>query len=745
MVTREELRNLLWPDHTFVDFEHGLNTSIKELRAALNDSVSEPRYIETLPKLGYRMLAPVTAADQTPGAPEVPLLPKNLPISSPAASPASIPRSAFLSRARLAVPAALVALIITALGAIYFLHRGRAAVLREKDTIVVADFQNATGEPIFDEALKQALTVALEQSPYFRVLPDRRSLLILKQMGHSPDQRVTGPVAAELCQRAGSKVLVQGSISSLGSNYLIGLNAIRCDNSDDIAREQAEASRKEDVIRLLGTAASQLRNRLGESVGSIQKHGAPLEQVTTSSLDALTAYGMAMATFTHESARQAIPFFQRAIQLDPSFSMAYGQLANVYRNLGETELSRENAAKAFDHRDRLTESERLVIEGWYESEVNGDLEKATQLYEMELRDYSPSAGVLNDLGAMYGELGRYEKAIELSREALRLEASSESYANLAIELLGVGDRDGARAMLDEAAAKNLPAEFLFQERYWAAFLNGNTQEMERVVAAAAKFPDAQALTLGDQARTEAYFGRMKKSRIFTESLVTLLESQRQREPAANCLADAALREAEFGENARMRQYASRALRLARSQAAVTLAALAFAEIGDARQSNTLAEELNAKHPSDTLLQKYWLPTIRGITLLHQRDWSKAVEALGVAIPFDSAAPNVVAISPFYPAYVRGQAYLAGENARQAAQEFHKIIDHPGMVINFPLGALAHLWLARAYASSGETTKARDSYRTLLQLWNQADPDLMLLVQAREESARLEQTALASTQ
>jgi tetratricopeptide (TPR) repeat protein len=563
-------------------------------------------------------------------------------------------------------------------------------------------------------------------------------------MGHSPDERLTGKIAIELCQRAGSKVMVQGSISSLGTIYLIGLTAIRCDNSDAVAHEQSEAKHKEEIISALGGAAVRLRKHLGESLTSVEKHNAPLEQATTTSLEALQAYGMAISTHGKEGDRAAIPLYDRAVELDPSFALAYGQLATIYQNLGETQLARENAIKAFQHKEQLTESERLLIEAWYNTIVTGDLEKATQLYEMRVQNFPPSANVLNDLGISYGNMGRYEKATEILREALHMDPSgATTYANLAASLLATNRVDEAGVILAQAADQKVQTDYLLQVHYWKAFLQGNSKEMDEILSQAANVPGAGALLLSEQARTEAYFGHLEKSRQFSELAAKMMEREGDKESAAVCLAELAIREAEIGSGMQARRHALNALQKARSQAVLTLTALVMAQTGDLKRAQMFVKELNKNYPSDTLVQKYWLPTIRARMELRKGNWSKALETLSIAAPLDFAASPALPVSTLYPAYVRGEIYLSEGDGNRAVAEYNKLIDRPGMVLNFPLGALAHLGRARAYALTDDRAKAHDSYQEFFQLWNGADSDLSLLRQARAEFSKLTQASIVT--
>jgi len=740
VVTREEMRERLWTSDTFVDFEHSLNSAIKKLRAALGDSPENPRYVETIPRIGYRFIAPVIDIADARTTSTSKHLGDSLAETTHLESTQPV-FSRVLSKSRWFALLASALGVLTAILATYFFYGSKSPVLKESDSIVLADFENTTREGIFDEALRQGLAVALEQSPYIQILSDRKIAVIFKQMGYPPDARLTGQIAIELCQRAGSKVLVQGSISGLGTVYLIGLTAFRCDNSDAVAHEQSEAKNKEAIISALGEAATRLRKRLGESMRSVQKYNAPLEQATTTSLEALKAYGMALSTYGREGDRAAIPLFDRAIELDPSFALAHGQLATIYQNLGETELARENAIGAFQHKERLSEPERLVIEAWYNVIVTGDLEKATQLFEMELKNYPPSASVLNDLGFSYVSLGRYEKATGVLREALRLDPDgATTYANLALTLLASDQIREASAILKRADDQKLQTDYLLETRYLKGFFEGNSKEMEETLSQAANVPGARPILLSAQARTEAYFGRFEKSRQASRLAAKMMEQEADKESAAVCLAELAIREAEVGIDMQARRDAKDALEQVHSQTVVTLVALVMAQTGDLKRAQMFVKELNENYPSDTLIQKYWLPTIRARMQLRQGSWSNALETLSVAAPFDFAAPPALSVSTLYPAYVRGEIYLSEGDGSRAVVEFSKLTDHRGMVLNFPLGTLAHLGRARAYALMGDWARAHDSYREFFRLWKGADADLSLLRKARAEFAKLTQAS-----
>jgi eukaryotic-like serine/threonine-protein kinase len=636
--------------------------------------------------------------------------------------------------------AALGCAITAALIAGGFYYRSHhTKPLTEKDTVVLADFDNTTGEAVFNDALRQGLEVGLAQSPFIQVMPDRKVLVIMKQMGHSADERLTGPNAIEICQRTGSKVTVQGSIASLGTTYLLGLQAIRCDTGELIANEQVQAKRKEAVIDALGRATALLRARLGESLPSIQKYNAPLEQATTSSLDALNAYGLALSTWDRKGDPTSIPFFKKAIEIDPNFAMAYGALATIYHNLNEAELARVNATKAYDLRDRVTEIEKLSIESRYFLYVTGDLEKAAQVYEFTVQNYPQSAGAFNHLGSTYGELGQYEKAIDSLRKALTLDPTrAQTYFNLAINLLGMGRLEDAAAVMREAENRKFRTDNLVQINYWIAFLRGDRAAMQSIILTSSDIPGAPSRLLSEQANTEAYYGHYEKARRLSREAAEQMEHDGNLESAADCLAVAALRESAVGDVAQARGDIAGAVKLARGRAVLTLSALVKARTGDLKQAKALSAMLNSQYPADTLIQRYWLPTISAeLALREERPW-QAVDALKVAEPYEAAASSFSA-GTLDPAYARGEAYLAAGDGQSALAQFQKLTSQPGLVVNSPLGALARLGVARAYSRAHDQAKASAAYLDFLQVWKDADPEIPILTQAQTEYARLLET------
>jgi serine/threonine protein kinase/tetratricopeptide (TPR) repeat protein len=638
---------------------------------------------------------------------------------------------------KVAVPVLLVVLI--AAGGIYHHSRQQTAHrLTDKDTVVLADFANSTGDAVFDDTLKTALSVSLRQSPFLNVLTDSQVAKTLQQMTRPAGTKLTPELARELCQRAGSKAYLAGAIGRLGSEYVVGLKAVNCSNGNTLAEEQVTATSKEKVLDSLGGAASKLRTELGESLATVQKFDAPLEQATTFSLDALNAYDLALSTWDKKGDRDSLPIFKKAIELDPNFAMAYSALATINHNLGDSELARENATKAYGLRDRVTEAEREAIEARYYLYVTGDLEKAAEVYAVAVQNYPDSAGAYNHLANDEGKLGRYEQSVQDLRKALLLDPSRAStYANLAVGLLALNQVEEASAVLAEADKRGLQTDILLQAHYWIAFLRNDEKEMERLVQRSSDLPGAQAILLSEQSNTAAYYGHFEKAREFSRAAENLMERDGNKELAASYLVQAAVRESEVGEFARAQQYISQAQKLSHGQDVATLSAVALVQIGSVNQAEALCHELDKQWPEGTIVQKYWLPAIRAQIDLRRARPSKAIDDLGVATPLEFANPGSTAVPTLYPAYVRAQAYLAMGDGPRAATEFRKLTDRPGLVLNYPLGALAHLGLARAYKSSGELQNSRQAYLDFLSLWKDADPDIPILKQAKAEYAKLQ--------
>jgi DNA-binding winged helix-turn-helix (wHTH) protein/tetratricopeptide (TPR) repeat protein len=733
LVTRERIREELWSNDTFVDFDNALNTTIGKLRAALSDSADNPRFLETVPRRGYRFVAPVT-------------FPPSVPVSASSTQPTiATTESAVAPTSPQIVlrgigwrrPTVIAVLVAIGLGVYWYQHRPGFQIT-SKDKIVLADFVNTTGETVFDDALRQGLEVGLEQSPFVKVLSDRNAQRIMKQMGRSPEDRMAGKTAIEVCQRANAKVTIQGSIANLGSTYLIGLAAIRCDNSQPIANEQVQATRKEDVVDALGQATAKIRSRLGESLPSIQKFNAPLEQATTSSLEALSAYGLALSTWDKKGDRDSLPFFQKAIELDPNFAQAYVSLATVYRNLGESNQALESATKAYGLRSRVTEAERLSIDARYYAYVTGELEKVKEVYTREIQNYPDSPAGYNHLGNTEGELGDYEESTQQFRKALLMDPTrANTYFNLSITLLALDRVDEASAVWTEANKRKLQSDTLLQVGYWIAFLRNDDVGMQRFLQQSSEVLGAHAVLLSEQSNTEVYHGRFEKARELSRSAAELWEKDSDKEAAARCLAQAGVREAEVGNADKAREFISQAQKLSSDRDTMTLAAMSMALIGNAKQAEVLSDELGKQSPLGTYVQKYWLPLIHAEINMRGKQPLKAVEDLNIVVPpLELAGPSAMPGPTLYPTYARAQAYLAAGKRAAAIAEFQKLIDHPGLTVNYPLGALARLGLARAYARSGNIQKARQAYKDFFDIWKDADSGIPLLKDAKSEFARL---------
>jgi tetratricopeptide (TPR) repeat protein len=548
---------------------------------------------------------------------------------------------------------------------------------------------------------------------------------------------MTGRVAIDLCRRIGGKATIQGSVSSLGTSYLVGLAAIRCDTGKPVAREEAEASRKEDVIDALGKATARLRGQLGESLPSIQKYNAPLEQATTSSLEALDAFGKALTTWDAKGDLASVPLFKKAIGLDPNFAMAYGALATVYNNLREADLARANTMAAYKLRERVTETERASIDARYYLYVTEEVDKAAQTYQTLALEYPNSAGSLNHLGAADLKLGHYERAVGGLRKALQLDPTrATTYGNLAASLLCLNRVQEAADVLAAADQRGIHTDYLLQVNYWLAFIRDNKSGMQRLLSQSAEIPGAYALLLSEQGNAEAYFGRFDKAGSLTVAASERMAHDGDDDLGASVLAQAAVWRAEAGSTAEAHRLIQQAQRVSHNKQITTLAALVYADLGDSRKALSIGETLDRQYPNGTFVQNYWLPLIRAKVELRRGNAAKAVSLLSVTEPFDVAAPDEFHTSSLYPEYARGQAYLAAGDGKRAGDAFKSLIDRPGMVLDIPLGALARLGQARAYVLSGRTTEARDAYQSFFKLWSDADPDLPVLRQAHAEFDRL---------
>src|SRR5579862_5272560 len=615
-------------------------------------------------------------------------------------------------------------------------HPVAAAALTEKDTIVLADFDNKTGDPLFDDTLKQGLFVQLEQSPFLELVSENKVNQTLKLMGRPAGERLTPEVAREVCQRTGSKAMLTGSIAGIGSQFVIGLKAVNCDTGDVLAGAQEQAAGKEAVLKSLDAAAVTLRSKLGESLSSVQKHATPVEEATTQSLEALKAYSLALKTRSTKGDTAALPLFKRAVELDPKFAMAYRGVGVAYSNLNEIGRSAEYVRKAYDLREKVSERERFSIEGYYYTVVTGELEKAAQTYELWQQTYPRDFIPHVNLAYVYNNLGNLEKNLEESRAALQMEPNTvTNYGNTGSAYVSLNQLDEAEAVYKQAEERKLESETLITARYLLAFLKGDTAKMQQLVSSAMGKPGTEDLLLAVQADTEGWYGRLKKSRELARRAMDSAEHNDAKESAASYQTSAALREVESGNREQARSEANAALKLAPNRDVRTTAAYSLARAGDTAGAEKLAAELDKTYPLDTLVQRYWLSTIRAAVALEHKDPIRAIELLKETSSIELGSPNSFVY--LAPVYERGEAYLALGDGNQAAGEFQKFIDHRGVVGNFPWGALAHVGLARAYAMQGDTAKARAAYQDFLALWKDADPDIPILKEAKAEYAKLQ--------
>jgi serine/threonine protein kinase/CheY-like chemotaxis protein/tetratricopeptide (TPR) repeat protein len=651
----------------------------------------------------------------------------------------ALPKGAAPRRRRWTIAASLLGLSVMALAAGALLVRGRRpAPLSATDTVVLADFANSTGEPVFDDTLQQALATSLQQSPFFNLLPDRTVRDTLKLMGRSSGERVTGEVAQELCERTQSKAVIAGSIARLGSQYVVGLNALDCQTGASLARQQAPAARQEEVLEALDRAAKSLRGTVGESLGTIEAYATPIQQATTSSLEALKAYSLGLKTRNEKGDAAAIPFYQRAAALDPDFAMAYTALGNAYHGLRQHGLASENFHKAYALRERVSEREKFAITTSYYSRVTAEVEKANQTYELWAQSFPRDWVPPNNLGVNYASLGQYEKALAVTLESLRLNPDSAvTHTNLVANYCRLNRLGEAKAAGREALARKLDRPNMHSNLYGVAFLEGDEAEMQRRVAAASGKPGLEDILLTHQADTEAFSGRLGRARESSRRAVESAKRAGEPERAAQEQLNLALQEAEFGHAASARREAAAALALAPTLSVRVLAALALARSGDPDRAQAIADELYRQNPLNANINGYWLPTVRAAVALERGTPSKAVEILQAAVASELGVPDP---QPgiggmLYPAYLRGQAYLSLDQGTAAAAEFQKFLDHPGVVVNCPLGALARLGLARAHALQGDSGEARAAYDDFFRLWKDADPDIPILRRAKAEYSR----------
>jgi eukaryotic-like serine/threonine-protein kinase len=630
----------------------------------------------------------------------------------------------------------LALLLGVGIAASLYYRSHRTKTLTDKDTIILSDFDNKTGDPVFDDTLKQGLSVQLQQSPFLELISDRRTNETLRLMGRPAGDRLTPEITREVCVRTGSKAMVTGSIASLGSQYVIGLKALNCDTGEILAEAQQQAEKKEAVLDALDGAAVSLRGKLGESLSSVQKYTTTLSKATTPSLDALKAYSQGQKIRHTQGDTAALPFLKRAVELDPNFANPYATISSIYCNLNEESRAAEFGRKAYELREKTSELERFGIETNYYECVTGELDKAMQVMELWRQNYPRILDPCIDPSAVSASLGNHQRALELCLELPAAGPKSAFYfANLASAYMNLNQLDEAKAVYKRAEEYQVKNEILLEGQYLTAFLRGDDEHMTRLASTAMGKPGVEDLLLALQADTAGWYGKLKKARDLTQQAMDSARNNDAKETAAVYQAMAALREVESGNRERARADAVAALKLAPNQYVQVMAAFSLARAGDTAEAEKVADELAKTFPLDTLVQRYWLPTIRAAIALERKTPDRAIELLKTASALELSQPRGAG-TVLCPVYLRGEAYLMLHDGKAAATEFQKFIDHRGLVGNFPWGALARFGLARAYAVSGDHTKAMSAYQEFLTIWKDADPDVPVLQQAKAEYAGL---------
>jgi DNA-binding winged helix-turn-helix (wHTH) protein/tetratricopeptide (TPR) repeat protein len=741
VVLKDDLMKAVWPD-TFVE-ESNLAQNIFVLRKTLGDTVGDHRYIVTIPGRGYSFAGKVRAIPQeesllvaSHSRTRVVIDEEISPDVSQAAIAGKTTTTATTSgtRQRLVLAAAILFLMVAATS--YFYLR-RAPKLTDKDTVVLADFANSTGDPVFNGTLRQGLSAQLEQSPFLNLLSDRRIAQTLSLMAQPKDAPLNHELAREVCQRTASAAVLDGSIAQIGTQYLLTLKALNCSTGELLASTQAQATDKNHVLDALGKVAAEIRPKLGESLVSVEKYDTPPQEVTTPSLEALQAYTLAYREFIAKNdGFAAIPLFQRAISLDPNFAMAYARLGTIYFNAQQSARATENLQKAYQLRERVSAWEKLYIAAHHADIVDGDLEAARKTYELWAQIYPRDLVPPGNLGVIYGFLGDYEKALDAHQAALKLgSGTATDLTNLVMLYIELNRLEDAKAAAREAV-RHVDSPVVHGPLYTIDFLQQDTAGMQREAAWAMGKPGWEDALLYNQSDTAAYGGHFAQARDLLRRAVDSAQHADRQETAASYDAEAAVREALVGNLSSAKQQTRTALALANDTEVEAMSAIALALTDDSVQSALLADRLDKAFPKGTVVQFNLLPTIRAAAAL-RRDPRKALEALAASAPYELGQTNQVVSFSCYPIYLRGEAYLSAKQGVAAAAEFQKILDHPGVVQNEPIGALAHLGLGRAYALAGDKDKARTAFKDFLTLWKDADPDIPILKQAKAEYAKLQ--------
>jgi eukaryotic-like serine/threonine-protein kinase len=724
LLEKDELLKVVWPD-TIVE-EVNLANNISVLRKALGEDGNGQRFIETVPRRGYRFVAKVSQIQSAPVEEKPPIATLAAEPLSPRMPPAAAERSGQWRRLALALTGS--GTIIIAIVAWFYFNR--SPVLTSQDLILLADFENRTGDEIFDGTLKQGLAIQLRQSPFLNLFPEPMVRQTLLEMKRPPDARVTAEAAREICERHNLKALITGSIASLGSHYVITLEAISGQSGESLAHEQVEAESREQVLQALSRAAMQLRGKLGESLGSIQQFDKPLKQATTSKLEAFKALSLGFDRSYSGDVMEAIRFYKRAVEIDPDFALAYNVLSVTHGATGRPGLAAEYAEKAYKLRDHVSEFEKLHTTNYYYAYAIGDLNKRIEVLMLFRGIYARNPGAPTDLAVTYNMIGQYDQAIAHAREAIRLNPNfAPAYRALGLALLPLNRFAEARDALTQALQQNLDTPDFHAILYQIAFTEGDTALMRQQIDWARGRPN-EYIAFDWQTGAAAFAGQWRKAQDFSRLAIDLAAPGDTQEVAARYATEQALRGAVFRDCRQASADAVKGLALARGRASLPRAALAFALCGQASQAKTLTDEISRRYPEDTVIHSLWLPAIIAAIDLHRGDATRAIEQLQATSRYEAAAE-------FWPHYLRGQAYLRQQAGAEAAAAFQQIVEHRGWRPDALLYPLAHLGLARAAALAGDAAKSRQAYQDFFALWQGADPDLPILRAARQEYDRLQ--------
>jgi DNA-binding winged helix-turn-helix (wHTH) protein/tetratricopeptide (TPR) repeat protein len=718
IVTREEIRRTLWPNDTNVDFDHSINVAVASIRRALSDSASQPRYIETVARRGYRLVVPVELVESSSGGAGQ---------ESTQSSSRAIPSWKWI--------ASTVLLLVVVFGCWFYwrwLHRPQ---LSAEDTIVLSDINNQTSDPIFDDALNTALAVELQQTPFLNVLATDKVRGNLKLLNHPMDAKITPEVALQICSRTNSKAVVASSIADVGNRFRIELRGIDCRSGRTFAHSSQDATKRNEIVHALGVAGSHLRSRMGEPDASIQKFDKPLEEATSQSVEALQLLNQGYRHHFSFDRSAAITYYQRAIDIDPSFALAYAAIGARHSNLGEMKEAAAAEKKAYELRNRLTEQNRFAVESLYFDLGIWDLEKAYQVHMQWAQTFPEDARAHVNFASSLEYLGQFERSAAEAREAVRLLPSGSTYWALMSATILANRLGDAKAVFEEAQARGFDTAELHVLRHLLAFLQQDKPAMDEQLAWSQGKKEAEFLMRWRESNVQAYYGRFRESRRSLKKAMDLAARIGPLNHTPEFREEEALQEIEVSNLAESKQAAVDAIAKDRDKDQQLLLALVLARAGNLKQSKMLADVLTQEFPSDTLAQNYCLPTIRAAMKLHESDPAGAIGILHTSIRYDLAYPP--AFNSLYPAYVRGIAYLQVGDGRSAAAEFQKVVDHPAIVGRFVTGALAHLQLGRAQAMMGDKLAARKSYQDFLTLWRDADSEIPIFKQAKAEYVRLQ--------